>query len=57
MLSVMQLRLREEYDIENTVIITSKNIKGDMLSYGVFENITRQYCMSVEDVVEEMWEM
>ena len=57
MLSEMQTRLREEYDIMNTVVLIAFSQCGDMLSYGLLENINRKNCMSVEDIIEDMdWE-
>lgn len=54
MLSEMQTRLREEYDRMNTVVLIAFSQCGDMLSYGLLENVTRKNCMSVEDAIEDM---
>lgn len=71
MLSVMQKRLREEYDIENAECIDEENnivviisdidlfysYNGDMYSYGVVNSSIYKNYFTVEDVIEDMdWE-
>lgn len=54
MLSEMQLRLREECDRMNTVVLIAFSQCGDMLSYGLLENVNRKNCMGVEEIIEDM---
>lgn len=52
MLSTMQKRLRDEYDIMNEDERIKFSYCGDMISYETYEDLTRLCCMSVEDVYE-----
>ena len=55
-MSNMQLRLREEYDSTHTFLVLAYSQCDGVISYELYEYLTRGCCMSVEDVYEEMWE-
>ena len=51
-LSVMQVRLRNEYNVEED----NQEEKSVNIFYGLLENLTYSCCMGVEEVYEMCWE-
>ena len=55
-LSVMQVRLRNEYNVEDNVEEDNQEEKSVNIFYGLLENLTYSCCMGVEEVYEMCWE-